>query len=534
MAKNNRNLPRRTSRTPTTAVTPVPDDALLTKAAAATSIFRSEYATPVLERLLSYASGGTFDNPMAFEGYGQPYVESIETCRLQLRFPVIVATRSAVCDPVTASSWNYENAFNTLPDALAKEMIAGLGQDLDPLRRDFVTQAIAGRDYGRAGGELVWAIKGRKYRLVELRPLSIFTPVYAGPTGDFAGLGPPLRIDAGTMGLTLGPTAINGIGIPGLPAPYKSWLYVYDREPGYPTVGRPWLRACRDAWRDWLDAAQQLQKLVAKISGIVLVAEGPTGLIPGTNVTYQDSIGVQMQDVANRGAIGIYLPTVPLPLDLAGNVDYVAAAAMANWQPVKLDRLDFGTNSPAIASVLQRMAHDEELMVLASGRSARTMLEGARGTHSETSSKIDSATIISELLNDDIAHQMQPVVDAWVTLNYGEQYRGAIRITCPPLDTTKQLQRQTFMSNVLAMTNPALQAQLLATIGAQGVRQYLEDMNFRVAQDFDLGALSAAMAASARPQASTPAGPMPADPLAAVSSSALPANAQTNVDKAAA
>ena len=448
--------------------------------------------------LLNWASGGTWDNPLAFEGYGRQFLGTHETWRIMLRHPVIWATRAAVTDPVRTSSWNYEPTYEGIAPTILKKMIDGIRRDFDPLRRDFIDIAIRGRDACRAGGELVWDIDGPGYRLRRIVAQPWFASVYQTDTGDFAGLGVALRSGLSTLNLSL---SVDGSMQPALPAPYKSWLYCHTPSPEFPLLGTSWLEAARDAWRDWLDAAQQLQKLVAKISGMLMVVRCPTGNIPGEASTYQVAIEGQLQVVGERGAYALILPGVPIPMGQNGKVvDYGEVAKLGTYQPIQFESIDFGTNSPAIASVLARMQHDEDLMVMAAGRSARTLTEGAAGTHAETASKLDSATVASELLNDDIAHQVQPAVDAWLVLNFGEQYRGAVRITCPPLDTTKQQQRYQLLTLIYQCNNPQLQEASLRVMGAKGIRTVFEDCGMPVEKDFDVNALV------------PPPSPPPADP----------------------
>lgn len=357
------------------------------------------------------ANGGTAANPCGFPNYGNFYAGSYATYSFMLQHPIIRHARSQVFDPIIASDWGYEAKEGT-PD----EVIAFVRDQLEPLRVPILRDALRAVDYGWAGFEKVWDIVGGQYVLKRLKPLNVRTTQILGDkNGNFAGL------------------RWNGKREDDLDV-HKSWLFTYDSEFG-DLYGRSRLENIRGtAWRDWLDAATDLYKLSQKLSGIMPVIYTPTGdvLVAGGVTRSWRDLGNEVLQKAKQG-VGVHLYHMGA-LGAGGRI----AAGQANFDQlmelikvsaVRLDVIDFGDNAPAIAGILDRMRHDEELMFAGYLRSPRTGMESKHGSRADAQQHTDTADTNSENLSGDIGSSLNcNVVDDILALRYGDEAKGSVRI----------------------------------------------------------------------------------------------------------
>jgi hypothetical protein len=375
---------------------------------------------------LLQANGGSFDNPMAYPNYGMLYVGSPMVYRWMLQHPTLRLVRSIAVADILASQWEYRKTSPDVPD----EQLDSVKENFDRLRTDLMCDFfIRGRDFGWYGGEPIWEVRDRETHLVRVKPLlPEFTHVLQDDFGNFIGL----RNDVGTPGNVGGRTEIA--------APYKAWKYTYDSEGGY-HYGRSWLENCRmTAWRGWLDSSQQLQRLGAKITGTQIVVTTPTGSFPGPNNTtlyYRDVATSFIKSIATGGPGG-WIPGINIPTDPRGKVEVAKIIAeLIGKSQVSFQLLDFGSTTPAIAGLIEKMRHEEELMFEAGLRPARAGLEAKHGAKADAETHTDTGTKNSELDDRQFAVACQPLVDALLVLNFGENARGNICITTPPLVTNK-------------------------------------------------------------------------------------------------
>lgn len=395
----------------------------------------------VLDGLL-WADGGTCANPLNFPRDGYGYRRGYWTYRWMLQHPVIRHVRQIATAPVIASTWDYKKATPDVPDARV-ELVR---RNLDPLRRRIEEDALRGRDYGWAGFEPVWDSAGGEYRLECLKPLSHdATTILIDDNGNFAGLAQGNLKTATTVDTQ------NGQKVQGLPAPYKAWLYTYDRESGN-LHGRSWLENIREtAWKDWLDAAQQLAKLSTKIAGTQAIIKSPEDK--------KDASIALIKALAN-GAAGGWLPSlISDDIQPGQNIDmWKLVVELSKSSLTTIDVLDFGSTTAAITGLLERMKHAEGLMFEGGLRSPRSGREGEHGTKAEAGIHTDTGVISAELDDDDIAQQLQPVVDALLVLNYGPDAAGTIRIDPPPLVDDKADRALGVIDAVTAKDTPVARA----------------------------------------------------------------------------
>jgi hypothetical protein len=316
------------------------------------------------------ANGGTYANPMGFPGYDSLYSGSYQTYRWVMQHPIVQLVDAIAVGPILTSEWEYEKSDKRVPDSDV-ELVRS---NLDPIRTQLLQDFFrVGRRYGWAGGEPRWEIsqRGSETRLVAVKPLlhditEILKDRYGNPTG-LVNYRVPEDSDK---------TEVR------LPFPYKGFLYTYDSYAGDP-YGRSWLENIRaTAWKDWLDAAQQLQLLGAKIAGITSVVISPPGEFldeQGNRVSYRKNAEIAIGAIAD-GAAGVWFPSIALAIDEKGNIDAIKLMAeLAGKSLTSIETLDFGNNAPAIKGQLERMIHAEELIFAGGLRPSRSGLQGSSG-----------------------------------------------------------------------------------------------------------------------------------------------------------
>lgn len=408
-------------------------------------------AAPLSEFGFLWGNGGSWDNPLGFPGYGSLYTGRYDTYRFMLQHPTLRLVRSIAIATISSSKWEYQGE-NVEDVAFIKSMF-------DPLREKLMADFFArGRDYGWVGGEPIWELRGNQTWLARVKPLlNEVTHCLKDDFGNFVGL---------RNGVQVGTKPEVDIS-----APYKAWKYTYDSEAGY-FYGRSWLENVRStAWRDWLDCAQQLQKLGAKITGIQLILTTPGGSIPGPNnadgtpgkpIPYRDIATNLIKALAN-GAPGAWLPSMTLPTDVKGNLNTAKIIAeLAQKSLIKADLLNHGTNTPAILGILERMKHNEQLMFEGGLRPSRTGKEAEHGAKADADTHTETGTQIAELEDRDFASQVQPLVDAALVLNRGIGRKGTVRIVPPSLVDRKTSYLKAFM--LACMNDPAIAQVMMETI----------------------------------------------------------------------
>lgn len=416
---------------------------------------------------LLWANGGCSTNPMGFPGYGQLYWGNDRTYRWMLQHPVLRLVRSICVSPIVASSWEYVKTDPSVPDS----SVDLVSQVMNPLRIQLLNDFfIRGRDHGWASGEIIWeqkALQGKERTII-----SRVKPLLQESTQI-------LHDDGGN------PIALrNHVGVGGpvdIAMPYKGWLYTYDGECGY-LYGRSWLENVRrTAWADWLDCAQQLMKLGAKITGILTVVTAPAGSFPTgkydasgkeIRISYKENAETVIKALASGEVAGAFMPGLSLNVDAKGNVEaYKVLAQLAGKSLITVDTKDFGGNSPAITGILERMKHDEELMFMGGLRPARTGLEGVHGTKAEAGVHTDTGTTNSENDDKDFARQCQPLVNSVLAVNVSEKARDSVRISCPSLVDRKS---EIVKAILLSICNvPELAAEVAGTLDIPGALKFL-------------------------------------------------------------
>lgn len=443
------------------------------------------------------ANGGFgWDNPCGFPGYDGLYTGNYITYRWMLSHPTLRLVRGVAVSDILASYWEYDGPAAS---------VAAVSENFDRLRSSLMTDFfIRGRDYGWAPGEVVWKPDGRyRTNIDRIKPLlQDYTWALRDVYGNFTGVrnyAPQFASDTDLIE-PAGADIQGPSGYVDLAAPYKAWLYIYDSEAGY-LYGRSWLENVRmTAWRDWLDCAQQLQRLGAKITGIISIICSPAGEFPGpggTTVSYQKTATDAIKALST-GAPGIWIPGISFPnfagstkLDTAKIIRELVGVSQTTVQP-----LDFGSTTPAIIGLLERMKHNEELMFEGGLRPARSGKQGEHGTQADAEQHTDTGTKNAELDDHDFARQCQPLLDAFLRVNVGVNAVGTVRI-CPPslVDRVTPLFKAILLS---IMNEPQVAVEMAATLDMD---HHLDKIGMKRVKDFDPAAVKKMIADSQKPKA---------------------------------
>lgn len=379
------------------------------------------------------ANGGVSTNPCGFWGYGSLYLGHYTTYDWMLQHPTIQHARSMVFDAIISAPPSFESVKGVAKKRL--DFVKGVVTAIWP---DFIADVLRALDYGWAGFEKVWAVRKSMYEYECLKPLNVNTnQIVADPNGRFAGI----DVDGNRE---------NRLGV------HKSFLFTYDGKFGN-LYGRARLENFRaTAWRDWLDAATDVAKLSKKISGKLGILSTPAGSFKtsdGTTKNWSDlaaSVGALL--TSDASLLHLYhMGTGNMIVPGQANFDQFVAALKAS--AVNLDIKDFGSNSPAIGSLIERMKHDEELMFAGYFQSPRTGMATQGGTKADAQQHTDTGVANAENLSACIAQAFnRQVVDDLLVLNYGEAARGTVWITPAKLTDDNVATDMAILNGIL--TNP--------------------------------------------------------------------------------
>jgi hypothetical protein len=437
-------------------------------------MFHPGLSSPFMPFLFS--NGGSMDNPMAFPGYNALYTGTYRTYRWMLQHPTIRLVRAISCADILCNRWEYVKVGKGISD----EWATAVQDQMDPLRFDLLHDFfVRGRDFGWQSGEIIWEIRDSMTWLTRMKPLLVdITECLRDEKGNFSGV------------INFVPDAILNPDkhVVRLAAPYRAWKYTYDAEAGY-LYGRSWLENLRmTVWRDWLSCDQQLERLGAKITGIQLILTSPSGTFPTGKVDsngkpefleYRKVCEHLIRALAN-GSPGAWLPSLNIPTDPKGNINTAKIIAeLATKAAVTPTLLNHGSTTPAIEGILKRMMHAEDLMFEGSLRSPRSGGRG-QGGKSDTEELNEVGASIAQLEDQGFARQCQPLVDAILVLNFGEEARGKIRIQPPSIVDNKRGYMKAMI--LAAMNDPIIAREMLRIIN---MKVELNNMDIQTTGEYD-------------------------------------------------
>jgi hypothetical protein len=444
----------------------------------------NRWGPPMPYGSMAWGNAGNADNPMGFPNYGYLYTGTYSVYRWMLQHPILRLVRAIAVADILCNRWEYAGE-----DATDDE-IKLVQENMDWLRINLVEDYyVRGRDFGWYGGEMIWEIRGATTWLERVKPLLVdVTEILVDPRGNYSGLlnsvptgTPPVSPPtSGSTGFYPDQGDVPYSPSARLAAPYKSFKYTYDSEAGY-NYGRSWLENVRmTAWRDWLDCAQQLQRLGAKITGIQLILTSPAGTFPGptvNGVTQTMSYKEHCLNIINSlaaGAPGAWLPALNLGIDGKTNRLDTAKiiAELANKSVIGCELLNHGTNTPAIEGLLSRMKHDEELMFAGGLKSPRTGMPSEHGGKADAEAHTDTGTKMASVEDIDFAKACQPMVDAILVLNKGITRRRKVHIVAPTIANNKRMYFKALL--LAAMNDPSIAEEMMRVMDVNKELEYAE------------------------------------------------------------
>lgn len=383
------------------------------------------------------SNGGNCNNPCGFPNYGSLYLGTFQTYDWMLEHPIIQHARSQAHDPIISAALSYE----------AKKGVAQKRKDFIKTQIDRVWEQVGdmlrAMDYGFAPFEKVWKITGGTYGIDCLKPLTVYrNGIVTDPHGSFAGIAP------------WGTSKEDWLGV------HKSFLFTYDKIFGN-LYGRSRLENVRaTAWRDWLDAATDLVKLSRKISGKLGIFSTPMGGFKNATggVTPWSDLAAQMGSLLTTDASLIHFYHMGSVNPQTGTMNPIIPSQnnfeqfveLTKVKAVNLEMQDFGSNSPAIASIIERMEKNEMRMFAGYFQSPRTGMATKGGTKADAGVHKDTAVVNCENVAGSLVRAInRQITNELLVLNYGEGARDSVWALPPKLTDDNVATDMTLLDGVL-------------------------------------------------------------------------------------
>ena len=334
---------------------------------------------------------------------------SYDTYRQMLADPTIALARMVVMAPIIAGSWSFEARPET-PDSA----VALVRDNLGPQRGHIVKQCLRALDLGWQPFEQVYEYRASDgmFALARLKPLlqDISQLLLDPASGNVTGL---------RNGETQLPLA-------------KCLLYVCDPTPDNP-YGRARLENIRPAWSAWRDCNQGAARYDRKVAGVIPVVHYPPGMgyDVGGAVVDHFTLATRLLDSIAAGK-GLAVPN-----EFAADVDDRESGRpeKRKWIIELLE--DRGSRQPGF---LERLQYLDALKFRGYLRPERTGLHtaGAGLGQADVSEHAQLALADGELLDQEIAAAVNAqIVDRLLTVNFGPEVAGGVRIVPAPLTDRK-------------------------------------------------------------------------------------------------
>lgn len=354
------------------------------------------------------------------------------------RDPTIALARVLLAAPVLAGGWAVE-----ADKGVAKKKIKEIEEQFLPLRESVVESALfGGIDFGWAGFEKVYEEKNGKICLKKFKPLlhDLTDILIASKTGAFAGF------YQGRDDMTL--------------ALAKSFLVPFRVE-GTKWQGESLLENVRPVYNKWIDAESGAARYDVKVAGSHIVIWYPPGTSVYNGAETDNAVIAEAVAKALQSAGSAILPRIVSELpDMVGTEkqwDISILEDRSGRQPTFVDRLRYLDILKVRGMLLPE----------------RAILEGEFGTKAEAAAHIDLALTNMVLTDRYITrHVNWFAVDDVLAMNYGEDSRGTVRLTCVPLaDTSLDFLRKIYME---VLKSPSGFLEEFGTIDTKTLKEKLE------------------------------------------------------------
>lgn len=392
-----------------------------------------------------------------------PQPGTYEVYRKMTSHPTIALARSIVTAPIIASNWAYtvrrpdgkilrKPAVNTGSladpvDRMLEDRLKFIRDMLEPIRHQFLAEALRALDFGWRPFEKIWAVEQQRIVLRKLKPLlPDFTFVMVDPKGNFAGLS--------QMGTQLETN--------------KSLIITMDGEAGN-LYGRSRHENSRYAWNSWHQVDQRAAQLGTKLASIIPMVHYPLG--QSRDATGQMRDNGDLADVILNGlgsGRGVKLPNL-----FASTDDPRISASLAGQSSWMVSFLEASTASNSLASLTERQRYYDALMFRGWLRPERTGLEARHGSRADADRHSDTAITDSELIHNNICNQLNAhVVNDLLRWNFGEEAMDTVQITAAPLADTKRLVLQKMLEAI--WKSPEMLAKFVAQTDLNAVYEAME------------------------------------------------------------
>lgn len=372
------------------------------------------------------------NNPWGWTGWGQPWLGTSDTYDWILRHPKVQHVRQDILNPIQESRYEVE-----ADEGVEVEVI---DQTLDMfmnLRRKYTDDAMRALDYGCAPFEVVWRKQGKYTIISDIVPLPTgATQILKDGAGNFAGVRPPQWVDGANGSFS------DYLGV------LYSTLFTFNGKFNN-LHGQSILENIREtAWRGWLKAFNQIDRLGDKISGTLGMLLYPAG-------KYQDQLGneVSFEDSAKAAVEGLMKNQFVLMQNLAlSGATPREMGEFAAQSLVELKIVDAGNQASAISGLVAEMLHFENLISEGMLQSPRVNSDSNNGSRGDADRHTITAVRFSEKLNIDMTESLTRPwygpVNNFLAINWGEDYRGRVRLRAVPINDERVAGYRAFITTV--------------------------------------------------------------------------------------
>jgi hypothetical protein len=397
-------------------------------------------------------------------GFVQPLPGTYIVYRRMSSHPTLALVKSIVTAPILASSWTFQvrrsdgrtgrrppatgdGALDDAQDRVLAERASFVANMLEPMRLEFLVEALRALEFGWRPFEKIWDVSGGRFILRRLKPLlPDFTWIEVDPHGAYGGL---IQMDA-----QLGPE--------------KSFIYTHDGEAGN-LYGRSRHENVREIWHKWLQIDERGAQLATKAAAIVPLVHYPMGQSRDVNGNMRDNseLARAILEGLSSGK-GVSLPNL-----FADSDDPRARADLAGKSSWVISVLEAAGAAANMSGLTDKQRYYDALLFRGWMRPERVGLESQHGSRADSEQHSDTAITDSELIHSHICQCVsRDIIDEILALNFGESARGSVYVSGAPLQDAKRDLLARFVQ--AAWADPQTLAQWIAQTDMNAVFDLLE------------------------------------------------------------
>ncbi len=381
---------------------------------------RSNASVPTYSHNVPSPAPGLFSD-MSILGLPIAWPGMYRYFRAILNDPSVRYVRSLAYAPILVTQWTAKGSKNAPKEAAEK-----IQKMFDPLRLQYLDDAVRGIDYGWAGFEQVYDTltdgpdAGMIYLCKIKALLHDITSIYVEQNGSFNGF--------------------NNNGT--LIDPIKALLFTYDGESGN-LYGRGRCNNLLETVPWWRDANEGAARYDRKIAGVFLVCHYP----PGTSIDKDGKVTENFkiaQQILNSIAAG---KPIAVCNEFAGDLmdnGFLSNISMADRTRWRLELLeDKGSRQPGFSDRLAYLDRQKARGFLVPERSAFEAQKS--GSRADSESHGDSILVQADITNEALArilngsayHRYSPINNI-LRMNWGESAVNTVTLSPVPIDDSKK------------------------------------------------------------------------------------------------